>query len=564
MRLNQPQKPIGVRLAGLIALVAGLPMSGSALGQFGGGRPGARGPETVLQNARIVTMTGPIIENGSVVIQGGIIVQVGKDVKVSDKAEIIDAKGMTITPGLIDADGSVGLTGVAGRETAITADALNRAMDSFDRYATDVFKDAVRNGVTTLYLGPRTGVGIMGTSVVVRLEPGDGPWAGKVAVEEAALCVDLGSADGGITRLQTLDRVRKQFRSAIEYRESLETYKEELEEYEKKVKERADKLAKEEAAAGGGEAKKEPAPKPEAKPEPKKEGEGKPEAKPEGGEPKKPEGKPPQTDLNNEPHAQAWGGTPPDEPTQPDPRPRRRPPGTGGGGPPGGPPAPSTPSDSKPDAKTEDELKKPSDPGTDRRANVILKAIDRAIPVRIRCQRSEDILNALELAIEFNIKVIIEGGAESYLVAAELAKAETPVVLGPSLSRDFFRNDDQQRRSADAPALLSRAGVKWYVGSGVKTDRPSNVVSSASRFVLMNAQLAAQHATGTKDPLRMVTADAADFLGVSDKCGRIKQGMPADVVVWTGNPLDPSSRVGMVYVGGELVYKAEDAAGGEP
>ncbi|MBC7770895.1 MAG: hypothetical protein H7210_00235, partial [Pyrinomonadaceae bacterium] len=340
MRFNQPIKPIGVPAAGVIALLAGCALSGTAMAQFGGGRPGGRGPETVLQNARIVTMNGPIIENGSVVIQGGLISQVGKDVKVSDKAEIIDAKGMTITPGLIDADGSVGLTGVSARETPAGADVLNRSMDSFDRYATGVFKDAVRNGVTALYLGPRAGTGIMGTSAVVRLEPGDGPWAGKVVVEEAALCVDLGSADTGILRLQTLDRVRKQFRSAIDYRESLETYKEELEEYEKKVKERAEKLAKEEASAGG-DSKKDAPSKPDAKPEQKKEGDARPESGG-GGEPRKPDGKP-QTESDADPQSQSGEHEhgQPDEPTQPDPRPRRGP--RGGGGPPGGPPAPTTP-----------------------------------------------------------------------------------------------------------------------------------------------------------------------------------------------------------------------------
>lgn len=557
MRRNTPVKPLGLRSVGVLVLLAGAAASGSAQAQLGGGgRPGPRGPETVLQNARIITMSGPVIENGSVVIQGGVIAQVGADVKFSDKAEIIDVKGMTITPGLVDADGSVGFTGVAARETPAGADVLNRAMDSFDRYATETFKDAVRNGVTALYLGPRTGAGIMGTAAVVRLEPADGPWAGKIVAEDAALCVDLGSSDLGIVRLQTFDRVRRQFRSAIDYRESLESYKEELEEYEKKVKERAEKLAKEEAAAGGDAKKDAPAkpePKPDPKPEPKKEGEVKPDAKPQHAS----------TGSQDEPPESTGEHGSTDEPLQPDPRPRRRPPGGGGGGPPGGAPPAGPSGEPRPDVKSDDEIKRPSDPGSDRRALVILKAIDRELPVRIRCHRSEDILNALDLAAEFNLKLIIEGGTESALVAPQLAKAETQVVLGPSLARDVFRNDELQRRNPDAPSVLSRAGVKWYVGSGVKSDRPSNVVASASRFVLMNAQLAAQHAPKAKDPLRMVTAEAADFLGVADKCGRIRQGMPADVVVWSGNPLDPSARVGMVYIGGELVYKADDA-GAQP
>ncbi len=535
------------RLAAILAAAAGLACAPGARAQLGGLLGGGRNQSaTVYQHARIVTMAGPVIEDGSIVVVGGQVRQIGKDVKVPEDATIVDLSGMTVTPGLIDVDGSLGMgtqppTGPGGRGEQ--GDPTARAFDGFDRYATDLFKDAVRNGVTVAYISPQGGAGgINGTAAVVRLMPGDGPWAGEVLRDRAALCIDLGSGEPPIQRLQTFDKVRKQFRGALDYREALDTYKEDLEEYEKKVKERADKAAKEsgdkgkkEGAAGG-------APKPD-----------KAEEKPAVPSPSPSPTPPPAPPKSAADEAVADAGLAQPEPRtpgQPGPQPGGRPPSPAGL-PPAGPPAAGQPGDA---AKKEEDLKKPTEPTADRKSDVLLRAIDGDMPVRIRCHRSEDILNALELGKEFSLKVAIEGGSEAYLVASSLAESETPVVLDGVIGRDYFRNDELHRRSIDAAALLTRAGVKWHVGTGPSS--PQAADRWPSRFVLLSAQLAAQHAGVGVDALRLVTTDAAEFLGISDKAGRLAAGMPADLVVWTGDPLDPGSRVDQVLVGGELLYRA--------
>lgn len=504
---------------------------------------------TVFENARIVSMSGPPIENGSLVVAGGKVQEVGKAPEKNDKATVIDLKGRTITPGFVDVDGALAVTeveggsrrggGGGGGPSSGTADPTNLAFDAFDRYATETFKDALRNGVTAVYLSPRTGAatGITGTGAVVRLMPGDGPFGGVVVKEQAALCIDLGSENGPLERLQTLDRVRRQFKAAIDYREALETYKDELDEYEKKIKERAEKNAKEEKPK---DEKKDGQTPDGKKPDAKKPEEAKPEKKDEGPAPAPP--------------------VPPVPPKTPQgdfqPQPERRP---------TGPPAPQDSAkpgdakraDTKPaDAKKEDDLKKPVEPMPDRKSAVLLRAIDRDIPVRIRCERSEDIYNALELAEEFSLRLIIDGGTEAHLVAKDIAKAGAPVVLGRATGRDYFKNDALQRRLPEAAAVLSENHVEWHVGSGGGD-------TLGSRFVLLNAALTAPQ-IDEKDALTLVTTDAADFLGVGDKIGRLAPGRAADFVVWSGDPLDPASRVEEVYVGGELVYRAPDLQGGAP
>jgi imidazolonepropionase-like amidohydrolase len=63
-----------------------------------------------VKNARIVTVSGPVIENGTVVIAKGLIQSVGTDVAIPPEAWVIDGKGLTVYPGLIDAGTNIGLT----------------------------------------------------------------------------------------------------------------------------------------------------------------------------------------------------------------------------------------------------------------------------------------------------------------------------------------------------------------------------------------------------------------------------------------------------------------------
>ncbi len=71
----------------------------------------AQSSETyAIRNARIVTVTGPVIENGTVVISNGKIAAVGAGVSVPAGAKVIDAQGLSVYPGMIDADTEIGLT----------------------------------------------------------------------------------------------------------------------------------------------------------------------------------------------------------------------------------------------------------------------------------------------------------------------------------------------------------------------------------------------------------------------------------------------------------------------
>ena len=419
-----------------------------------------------IQNARILTMSGPTIEKGTLLIKGKKIVALGSSVELPFLAKSIDAQGSTITPGVIDVYSALGQTG-AGHGVA---KATRRAEDAFDHYDTANLMEALRQGVTSVYLSPGASAGICGTGAVLRLSPATGGEGalGQVLKSEVALCIDLGSASKPIARLKTLEAVRTQFRDALEHRQLLEDYEEELSEYKKKLTERA----------RTGEKGKEPV-------------------------------KEKKTAAS---HTAAEADEPEDE-----------------------------------DKKKEEEKKltKPTRPGRKPTLDVLLKALDREMPVRIVAHRSEDILNALQLAEEFSFKLILEGATEAHLVAKEIADAEVLVVVG-AVARSSVRRDDIFRRGTrDIGVLLSDAGVCWIPGSGAEN-------GASARFVTLNAQMAFA-GIRKSEPMRAVTAGAAHALGVANRIGSLRPGLLADFVLWSGDQLDPQTKVMQVYVGGRTL-----------
>ena len=194
------------------------------------------------------------------------------------------------------------------------------------------------------------------------------------------------------------------------------------------------------------------------------------------------------------------------------------------------------------DAKDEEPEgpEKPARPAPDPAADVLLRAIDREIPVRFHATRAGDITNALEIAERFNLRVVIVDGEEAHFVADDLAEAEASVVLNP-----WPATSETPTRTAPA-GVLSSGGVRWTVASHFAGAAPSLFDAAA---------LAAAGAEA--GPVDLLTSRAAAILG-ADAMGRLAPGRPADMVVWSSNPLEPGAYVEAVYVGGEKVYDRID------
>src|SRR5579883_745692 len=75
-------------------------------------------PVIAIRNARIVTVSGPVLAKGTVVVRNGLIEAVGENVAVPADATVVEGDGLTVYPGLIDALSTVGIPGAAPAATA--------------------------------------------------------------------------------------------------------------------------------------------------------------------------------------------------------------------------------------------------------------------------------------------------------------------------------------------------------------------------------------------------------------------------------------------------------------
>lgn len=184
MRLKKFHTTCTALLAGAALSVAAAMPSSRAMAQ-----PPA--DKYVIRNARIVTVTGPVIENGSIVISDGKITAVGKSVSAPASAKVIDAHGLSVYPGMIDAGTSLGLTeisSVAGTqdEAEIGDNNANIHVDVAIRPDSSHVDVTRVNGITTAISEPRGGI-ICGTSALIDL---DG-WVPKEMILKSPLAMHI-------------------------------------------------------------------------------------------------------------------------------------------------------------------------------------------------------------------------------------------------------------------------------------------------------------------------------------------------------------------------------------
>ncbi len=134
---------------------------------------GAEDAPLAITNARIVTVSGPVIERGTVVVEKGRIAAVGPDVAVPPGATVVDGAGKTLYPGLFDALTTIGLVEVssvaATVDTAEVGDVNPHAKAWVALHPDSALVPVARaNGVTTVLTAPEGGL-VSGQSALVRL-----------------------------------------------------------------------------------------------------------------------------------------------------------------------------------------------------------------------------------------------------------------------------------------------------------------------------------------------------------------------------------------------------------
>jgi imidazolonepropionase-like amidohydrolase len=177
----------------------------------------------------------------------------------------------------------------------------------------------------------------------------------------------------------------------------------------------------------------------------------------------------------------------------------------------------------------------------------MLPVVEGRLPLVVTVQRAADIETALDLAREFNLKMMVLGGAEAWKVAGRLAADKVPVLTGAldNIPSSFATLGSRQENAG----LLAKAGVPLIIaGSPGEAFNVRNIRQEAGNAVAYGLTWDAA--------LRAVTLTVAEQFGVADRVGSLQPGRDANVVVWSGDPFEFATVAEHVFVRGRSVKRA--------
>ncbi len=500
-----------------------------------------RSEALVVRAGTVFTASGPPIREGAVLVEKGRIAAVGPTVPHPPGARVIDAgPGGFVTPGLIDGYSHLGLEGdrsvpAAGVPVALASSPGKRG-----------FLEAASAGVTTILLGPVGASG--GGSQVAAIKTGARSRPSQIVRETAAIRLDWRGGD----RAARPEAMRTLLKSAKEYAERWDRYAEEV------------RKAAEEKAKGEEKKEEKPAPAEEAK---------------------KPD-----------PITGTWEGTiqapPMPRPIKvvvkmrlagtevsgsvsvPDLQPAEIPLSAGKfeegkltvsfttrfgparveatldredhlagtvSGPMGSVAFEMTRTEKETPAGARPKRKKgPEEPPLNEDLEPFRKLLKKETVALVDAGRADEIEAALGVFAEFGLPVVLFGAEEGWRIAADLAAKRVGVVV----PAEFVRRVETEE--VNLPDRLARAGVPVAFrteAEGGTRDLPLAPFAAVARGM------------DPGEALRAVTIHPARLYKIDDRVGSLEAGRDGDLVVWTGDPFDPSSRILAVVADGEVLER---------
>ena len=171
----------------------------------------------------------------------------------------------------------------------------------------------------------------------------------------------------------------------------------------------------------------------------------------------------------------------------------------------------------------------------------LIPVANGSMPLIVTVRRAADIQQVLRLAREEGVKIILDGAEEGWLVADQIAAAGVPVLLNPisNLPGNF---EIRAARMQNA-AALDAAGVTL----AIKGNEGSTHRARETRY---NAGNAVSHGLPYEAAIEAITVNPAKIFGMAGQFGELRPGAAADVVVWSGDPLEPLNQAETIFING--------------
>jgi imidazolonepropionase-like amidohydrolase len=193
------------------------------------------------------------------------------------------------------------------------------------------------------------------------------------------------------------------------------------------------------------------------------------------------------------------------------------------------------------------EYTKKKDADRDIHLEALARVTKREIPLLATVHRANDIVTAIRIAKEFNIRLILDGASESYMVIDQIKASGYPVILHPTM---FRSSGETENLSFETASKLREAGIPFALQSGFEGYVPK------ARVILFEAAEAAANGLSFDQALASITIDAARIIGLESRVGSLEPGKDGDVALYDGDPFEFATHCTGVIVNGVAVSDA--------
>jgi len=180
---------------------------------------------------------------------------------------------------------------------------------------------------------------------------------------------------------------------------------------------------------------------------------------------------------------------------------------------------------------------------------ILARVIRRELPMKIHAHRADDILTAIRICREFNLRYTLDHCTEGYLITDKLKEALSEdcegIIVGPLLTDRS--KIELKNLSFKAPKVLEQAGIEY----AMMTDHPV----TPEQYLPICTAIAVREGASEEGALKAITINAAKITGIADRVGSIEVGKDADIAVFSGHPFDFRSRCVLTLVNGKVAHE---------
>ena len=177
----------------------------------------------------------------------------------------------------------------------------------------------------------------------------------------------------------------------------------------------------------------------------------------------------------------------------------------------------------------------------DQKLEAMIPVVKRELPLKCHAHRADDILTAIRIAKEENIKITLDHVTDARSILPQIKESGFPCICGPALTHKS--KFELANMSFETPNELYTAGILF----SIITDSP--VIPQ--QYLSLSAALAAKAGLPEYEAIKAITINPAKILGLDNRVGSIKVGKDADFVICTKNILDTQNEITAVYVDGK-------------